>query len=169
MKTGSLLLFCVLLNVAKGSSQKIQTGVYERIDTIVTFDPQTLWEEIRIVKVNAVYMDAEFCEPIPDAFMAKRGQVDLSMARELNEMEFRCSGMFQREWAGEWEIQSFNLVLYKANQPHGTWANWGAEFTEEARKGLSGLAAGDLLSFEQVILVHPKEGLKTGGCSLLVK
>lgn len=169
MKTRSLLFLFLILSGAKGASQKMETGVYERIDTIITFDPQTQIEEIRIVKVNAVYMDAEFCEPLPKVFVAKRAEADLEQVKELSAIEFRCSGLYQREWAGEWKIQSFDLVIYKSNQATQTIANWGSDFTEETRKGLAGLDSGDLVSFERVILVHPQKGLMTGGCSLLVK
>lgn len=169
MKTCMLLGILWIMGMSDSASQAFDARVYERIDTIITFDPQTLIEEIRIVKVNAVYMDTEFCEPLPKSFIAKRAKADLEQVKKLSAIEFRCSGMYQREWAEEWKIQSFDLVIYKLNQATKTISNWGSDFSEETRKGLAGLDSGDLVSFEQVILVHPQKGLITGGCSLLVE
>lgn len=169
MKTSSLLFILLILIINKSTSQKYETGVYERIDTIVIFDPETNIEEIKIVKSMNVYIDADNCESLPKTFIAKTNKAKVAEIKELSDIEIRCNGKFQREWKGEWEIHSFNLVIYEAKQTPRTIANLGSYFTNETQMVLAEINSGELITFEQITLVHPQKGQATAGFSLQIE
>jgi hypothetical protein len=169
MKTSSLLFSLLIFIVNKNISQNYETGIYERIDTVVIFDPATNIEEIKIVKSLNVYIDVDNCESIPKKFVAKTSNVKVAQVKELSAIALRCSGKFQGNWNSEWTIQSFNMVIYRAKQAPRTIANWGSDFTPETRRALEEIKSGELIAFEQVVLVHKQKGLFTTGFSLQIK
>lgn len=170
MNASSLLFIFLILITNKSTSQKYETGVYERIDTIITLDLETNIEEIKIVKSMNVYIDADNCESLPKKFIAKICKAKVEQVKELSSLEFRCNGRFQRVWEGEWEIKSFNLVISKANQAPRTIDNLGSKFTKETQKVFAEMNSGELIAFEQITLVHRQKGLsKTAEFSLQIK
>ncbi|MBK9722704.1 MAG: hypothetical protein IPO78_13995 [Saprospiraceae bacterium] len=169
MKTSSLLFILLILTTNLCTSQKYETGFNAGIDTIVTFDLETNIEVIKIVKYLNVFIDADNCESLPKKFIAKISMAAVAQVTELSAIEFRCNGKFQREWEGEWEIQSFNLVINKSKQAPRTIANLGSQFTEETKKVLAEISSGEIISFEQITLVHPQKGRTTAGFSFRIK
>ncbi|MDQ3142141.1 MAG: hypothetical protein M3Q56_07835 [Bacteroidota bacterium] len=165
MKASSLIFILLILIITKSISQKYETGVYGRIDTIVTLDLDTNIEEVKIVKSMNVYIDADNCETLPKEFSAKTTKAEVAQVKELTDIEFRCNGEFQREW----EIESFNLVINKMKNAPRTITNLGSNFTLETKKVLSEMNSGELIAFEQITLLHPKKGLATVGFSLQIK
>ena len=98
-----LLSLDILINV-ECSSQKYKTDIYERIDTIITLDMETNIADTQIVKYTDVFIDAENCDSMSEHFIAKTCVTNKFRVKKLTALEFRCNGMFQREWEGEWEI-----------------------------------------------------------------
>lgn len=116
MKFSPLLIILWIFNIQISNSQNYKTGISDRIDTITTFDPETKIEEIMVIKYSFVYLDADNCESLPKSFTAKANAIKFDLAKEISLLEFRCNGKFQAKGKGRWEIKSFNLVVYNANQ-----------------------------------------------------
>jgi hypothetical protein len=176
MKTTSLLFSLLIFIVNKNISQQYQTSIFERFDTIVIFDPETLVEEVRYVSSMNAIIEAGHCESLPKKFMAKTGRASIDEIKKLSAIELRCDGTVEMFWNVQsnkfdkvWEVQSFNLVVYKANQPPRTIVNWGSDFTPETKKALEEMKSGELITFEQIVLVHKQRGLFTAGFSLQIK
>lgn len=166
----AILVCCIFLigSMNQGICQNFKSGVYDRIDSITVTDLETGLTESKIVKVNAIYLDASNCESLPAKFIAQDCSADEVLIKQLTEIEFRCNGMFQRNWEGEWNILSFNLVVYKDKHPPMTVFNQGSEFSKKTMRLLSTMKSGEHLKFARIILDHPQKGRVIAGFSLLV-
>lgn len=168
MKNLIICCFLLIASIAKVASQTYTSGVYNRVDSISIYDPETNLTESKIVKVNAIYLDASNCESLPAKFIAQDCSADEVLIKQLTEIEFRCNGMFQRNWEGEWNILSFNLVVYKDKHPPMTVFNQGSEFSDKTMRLLSTMKSWEHLKFARIILEHPQKGSVIAGFSLLV-
>ncbi len=151
-----LVLFMLINNTS--TSQNYNTGIYERIDSIITLDMETNITDTQIVPVISIFIDAENCDSLPLHFIAKTCGGDVAQLKKLSTIEFRCNGKFQRYWEDEWDIKAFNLKPTKRNQPIQSIINQGSEFGQELKEVLANLKSGENIVFENIILVHPKKG-----------
>lgn len=163
-----LLSFDILINV-ECSSQKYKTDIYERIDTIITLDMETNIADTQIVKYTDVFIDAENCDSMSGHFIAKTCVTNKSRVKKLTALEFRCNGMFQREWEGEWAIQAFNIKSRNKKQTSQATINQGSEFSPKVKEILSKVKSGDQIVFENIILEHPIKGKVTAEFLMQVK
>ncbi len=160
-------MFVLLYYGAYG--QMCKTGLYERIDTIVIFDPETHVEVTRIEKAMSVYFDANQCDSLPDKMIAKTTPAKLSEVSNLASLEFRCGGLYQRPWEEEWKIESFKLVKYRANKRGQSILNVGSEFSKETKEFLRKLNSKDILGFVEIKLVHVQKGRASGEFKLKLR
>lgn len=166
----AILVCCILLisGMNKSISQNFITGVYDRIDTTTVTDLETGLTDSSISKVIGLFLDAANCDSLPIKFKAQDCSAEEAQVRLLKAIEFRCNGILQRAWEGEWNIESFNLVIYKAKQPPRTIHNMGFEFTDKARKLIANIKSGEKLKFDRIIINHPLKGQVIAGFSLHV-
>jgi len=166
----AILVCCILLigSMNQGMSQNFKSGVYDRIDTMTVTDLETGLTDSSVAKVIYIYLDAANCDSLPLKFKAQDCSADIAQVRQLTVIEFRCNGIYQRAWEGEWNIESFNLIIYKAKQAPRMIHNMGSEFTDKTRKLLSNIKSGEKLKFNRIKIKHPLKGQVIAGFSLLV-
>ncbi|MBK9107583.1 MAG: hypothetical protein IPM92_04165 [Saprospiraceae bacterium] len=155
----SILLFALIISTSYfGISQNLLTSVAERIDTIVVYDTETKIEEIKILHITFAQLDADFCDSFHQNFKATSSYLSVTQARNLSTIDLNCNGLLQKQWDGDWEIKSFELILKKPNQVQRKITNKGWNFNEETKMLLTEVNQGDILAFEQIQLAHPKKG-----------
>jgi len=169
MKTSAFLIILWIFNIQFSNSQNYETGINDRIDTLITFDPATNIEEIKVMKYSYMYLNAENCESLPKNLIGKTSVIKFALLKEISFLEFRCNGKFQAKAAGGWEVKSFNLVVNNTNQAPLKIANLGSELSAEAQKMLSELKSAERIAFEQITLAHPQKGETSAEFSLQIK
>ncbi len=164
-----ILVHLVILINVECSSQQYKTGIYDRIDSIVTLDMETNITDTQIVNYTDVFIDADNCESLPQHFIAKPCVTNKVRVKKLTALEFRCNGMFQREWEGEWTIHAFSIKSMSKKQTNQATINQGPEFSPDAKEIVSKLKSGDQLVFENILLEHPIKGKVTAEFIMEVK
>ncbi len=159
-------LFIVLLFTQKSVAQTFETGVYDRIDTIIIFDPETHIEQIEISKIASLYIDASQCDSLPKVFKAKGVNISKAISKELSALEFRCRGLAQLDWKGDLEVESFKILFYRRNKVTRVLFNKGAFFTEEVRKEIGKMSSGNRIVLKQILLAKQQKPISTGEFTL---
>lgn len=158
MKALVLLFGFMISSWHQGGAQNLTTSTAERIDTIVVYDTETEIEEIKIIEVSYIKIEADFCDSFDQEFKTNIGFINASQAHQLSDIELNCNGQLQAGWTGGWEIKSFDLVFCKPNQVRSKITNPDGYFSELSQIMLRELNYGDLLIFEQMYLAHPQKG-----------
>ena len=158
------------LKEAEKPSQHIESGIFDRIDTVTVFDPETQIEVVKIAKYSNIILNLKDCNSPIKRLTSETQKVPYMKIRDLSGFEPRCMG----KYSDNWMVKSFNISIMKNDKktdsisklelindsiviPPNVTSSLEALMSKAMGQFLSKSNAGDVVLFENIILVNSQK------------